>query len=143
MIRTFDLNDIEKLIPLIEEHFYAAHADKRMNTFKRETAKQSLLSALNTSVCFVNEDGNDIDGVIMYTFFPSLFDDTQLRATERLWYAKSGKVMIKLHREMIDFIKKNVDVISIGVPVDNSTKDFLIRDGFEVTDLILSKKGGR
>lgn len=138
MIRRAEIKDVCDLMTLCERHFYAVKMDKRLHTFDYCSSMNTLISFINNNdiIVYINDDDGILNGIIVYAISNSAFNILKRHAVEILWYSESKKVMIKLHNKMMDFVKKIVDVVYIGVPIHNNVGNWLTSKGFILTEKV-------
>jgi folate-binding Fe-S cluster repair protein YgfZ len=57
----------------------------------------------------------------------SPYNNKEKIASELLWYAKSKKVFLQLHKKMNEILLISLKsyIINVGVPISNSVKEYL------------------
>ena len=84
-IRKVEINDIPKIIVLIDEFYQESLKDYGLS-FSEDTLYETILNFVNNHIALLAEKDNEIIGCIGGVVMPSIFDKNQKIAQEAIWY---------------------------------------------------------
>jgi hypothetical protein len=151
MIKQLRKEDITKLLPLMQEYYNdlepSFRGDIPINFVHLTKSIESWLEDKQIFL-FVKWFRDRIVGIVGFRVQAPYWNLDQFEAVEMLWYVTASL----LHKKRVIFFKELFSCIQdtvrrfgltkrllIGVPVQNSVKNFLERQGFELCKLAYSK----
>lgn len=106
MIRSATLEDITKILPLVEAFSKEIGDDYLADNYHPKYAAALLANCINTGICFVADDDGDITGVVAGTVTGNMWNPARKQADEQIYYVRGDRrgtsVGLRLIRKYIE-----------------------------------------
>lgn len=86
MIRQATLDDILKILPLVEKFSKEIGDEYLAKNYNKKYAAALLANCINTGVCFVSDEDGRITGVVAGTVTGNLWNPNKKQADEQIYY---------------------------------------------------------